>query len=266
MRKDLANQLKMSHQTLKKLGQNYLTGNLRDYFQIQLIYVSSRFEGANVTRKEIETVIRNYPSSPRTKKPDILQAYGQKKALELIEKKVKEKDLIKVDWVPEIHKIILADIFEDRPGQFRTGPVKFRHTPFMTALPFMVPVEMQDFGDWLLSQQRKIDDNSVWEILEFATASHYRIVRIHPFIDGNGRVARIFFNLIMRHYNLPYVIIPKTFKDERLFEAFQAANQNDLGPLTNLFGELLRSSFNEVTNYYKVDSKKARKGKQSLRR
>jgi len=250
--KNLVNDLQKKHQTLKKLGQNYLTKDLKDYFHTQLIYISSKFEGVGVTKEEVKEIVRNYPKKPKTKNLDLLQAYGQKTALEFIEKEAKEKGLIRVELISEIHKLVLADIFQDQPGKFRTGPVKFRHTPFMTALPFMISAEMQDFDNWLITQQRKINSDSVWMILEFATTAQYRIVRIHPFVDGNGRVARIFFNLIMRRYGLPYVIIPKTLNDKSMLQTLQAANQGDLEPLTNFFATLLLTSFEHVFSYYRI--------------
>lgn len=250
--KNLAEKLDKKYQALKKLGQNYLTEEFKDYFHTQLIFISSKFEKVNITKDEVEEIVQNYPKHPRTDNSDLLQAYGQKKALEFIEEKAKEKKPIEVGIIPEIHFMVLAANPEDRPGKFRTDFVQFRHVPFMTAMPFMIPGEMRDFGDWLIARQKEIKKDSVWEILEFATAAHYKIVEIHPFKDGNGRVARIFFNLIMRRYGLPYVIIPKTVNDKRMLKTLQAANQGNLKPLTNFFAELLLSSFDHVFKYRRI--------------
>lgn len=242
--------LQKSYQHLKQLGTNYLTRELINYFHTQIIFISSKFEGVEITEEEVETLVRNYPKKTKTKKASLLQAYGQKEALEYVEEQSAGEALFKVDTIAEIHRIVFSENPDVQPGRLRTSFVQFRHTPFMTALPFMISQEMSDFRQWLTTKQSKVKRDNIWEIMKFATEAHYKIVEIHPFKDGNGRVARIFLNLILRHFRLPYVVIPKTVNDQRMLETLQEGNKGDLGPLTDFFAELLFDSLNIVFDYW----------------
>ena len=61
---------------------------------------------------------------------------------------------------------------------------------------------MQDFVKWLTSEQR-------FHPVEFAAEAHYRLVTIHPFVDGNGRSARLLMNMILLMSGYPAAIIRK---------------------------------------------------------
>lgn len=98
----------------------------------------------------------------------------------------------------EIHKIVTKDTLEnpEDEGTFRnrqvvvanrvTGQTVFRPPPTER-----VPQLVADFFEWFNSQEA----NEIDPVIE-AGVTHYEIVRIHPFIDGNGRTARIIATLV----------------------------------------------------------------------
>lgn len=82
--------------------------------------------------------------------------------------------------------------------------------------------------DLKLSQEQKrfdsvkpVDDS---EILSVAVDLYQRIGLIHPFVDGNGRVARLAMNHLLRRYNLRYVVLPPLSEAPTLMEALQEAH------------------------------------------
>ncbi len=73
-----------------------------------------------------------------------------------------------------------------------------------------VPSKLQEFCDWLNAQRAK--KMSLAERYIFSFEAHYRLVTIHPWADGNGRMAR----LIMNHIQFEFGLIPtKVLKDDR---------------------------------------------------
>lgn len=73
-----------------------------------------------------------------------------------------------------------------------------------------VPTKLQEFCDWLNAQRAK--KMSLAERYIFSFEAHYRLVTIHPWADGNGRMAR----LIMNHIQFEFGLIPtKVLKDDR---------------------------------------------------
>lgn len=73
-----------------------------------------------------------------------------------------------------------------------------------------VPAKLQEFCDWLNAQRAK--KMSLAERYNFSFEAHYRLVTIHPWADGNGRMAR----LIMNHIQFEFGLIPaKVLKEDR---------------------------------------------------
>ena len=74
---------------------------------------------------------------------------------------------------------------------------------FDYATPEQTPSLMRDLVRWFNAEEEKRELSAI----ELASLLHYRYIRIHPFEDGNGRIARLLFNYVMIKYNYPVVII-----------------------------------------------------------
>ena len=75
---------------------------------------------------------------------------------------------------------------------------------FDYASPEETPSFMGDLVKWYNSEEQK----AVLSAVELASLFHYRHIRIHPFEDGNGRIARLFVNYILFRHNYPMVVVP----------------------------------------------------------
>jgi Fic family protein len=104
------------------------------------------------------------------------------------------------DVILKIHSLILKGIDDSNRGRYRNVKVRIAGANIVLPNPLKVPDLMGGFAEKL----DKKPDN----ILK-AFEAHYRLVEIHPFIDGNGRTARLLMNLIlMRAGYLPLIIPP----------------------------------------------------------
>jgi Fic family protein len=198
-------------------GKDYLTKELKDYFHAELIFISSNIEKVVVSREEAKDIVAQYPNFkpiPASNMP-LLQAKGQKIALEYAEDMAHGDQPITADTVRTIHRMVFDQVAPEMAGQYREERINIEGTKFMPTIHYFIPGEMREFDARLL-QGLPSTDTSVWDILDFATWAHYEVVRIHPFKDGNGRVARILFNLICRRYDLPYVLVPKSGTENRM--------------------------------------------------
>lgn len=104
--------------------------------------------------------------------------------------------------IKQLHTIITRDInyYLNQPGQYRNQPVKFGYPSQESALKdiFAVQDAMAKLVDFV---NTKTDDVSLsYFPLCRAVLAHYLMTLIHPFIDGNGRVARAVEALILHHY------------------------------------------------------------------
>ncbi len=113
----------------------------------------------------------------------------------------KPADLCAKD-ILRIQEIILKGIDSENAGCYRTISVRIAGSTVVMPNPRKVPALMEAFQGWLNSKQ---------EIhpVAFAGEAHYRLLSIHPFVDGNGRSARLLMNLLLMSEGYPPAIIRK---------------------------------------------------------
>lgn len=108
-------------------------------------------------------------------------------------------------------------------GRYKTRPnsVITRYGDrFEYASPEETPALMTDLVNWYNDEERK----GALSPLELAALFHYRYIRIHPFEDGNGRIARLLVNYILARHGWPMVVVRTRKKSEYL----EALHQTDL--------------------------------------
>lgn len=172
---------------------------LNKWLKVELTYTSNAIEGNTLTRKETSLAIEENITSGSKPINDYLEALNHAKAYDFIVD-FSRKDLeINEEIVVLIHKLILSGIDDVNAGFYRSVRVRISGSNTILPNPLKVPELMEDFSMWLMSE----NDDSVIKAIE----AHYRLVSIHPFVDGNGRTARLLMNLILMKSNYCPIII-----------------------------------------------------------
>ena len=168
-----------------------LVKNLEEWFLIELTYTSNAIEGNTLTRKETAAVVEKGLTIGGKSLIEHLEATNHAKALTDIMALVgsKTSDLSEND-VLTIHNTILRGIDDDNAGHYRSIPVRISGSAVILPNPKRVPDHMQNFIT-------KITSDLDMHPVELAAKAHYQLVTIHPFVDGNGRTARLLMNLIL---------------------------------------------------------------------
>lgn len=175
---------------------------LRRQVLIRNTHSSTAIEGNKLTLEQVEALAAG-KDVPATNK-DKQEALNYIEALEKIPT-LAEKGKIRVADLLNIHKIISKEVMQNSAdsGVFRNrqvfvGKRIFDGSVFKEELEYMPPrtEEVQglvkEFLDWLnLDKTREINP------VILAAVVHYEIARIHPFIDGNGRIARLLATLVL---------------------------------------------------------------------
>lgn len=157
----------------------------------------THIEGNLLHKDEAKDVLlgKDVVARPR----DIQEIINYRKLIEFIDEEAKKKiDKITELLIKKLHRLLVYKILpENQAGEFRlkqvvvrnsqTGEVTFRPPP-----PIEVPFLMREFLYWL----NKENTDEMHPVLK-AGIAHHELVRIHPFIDGNGRVARVLATLIL---------------------------------------------------------------------
>lgn len=192
--------LKTQYENLKPFDAKIAEG-LRELYDVELTYNSNAIEGSTLSYADTKLILEKGVSIGGKKMRELLEAVNHKEAIDYIEKlKEKKPHEIAEREILDIHNLILRGIDTANAGRYRADRVRIAHSQTMFPNPAKVPELMAGFMQWL---QGSTTDHPI----RLAGEAHFRLVSIHPFIDGNGRTARLLMNLILLQHEFPLFTI-----------------------------------------------------------
>jgi len=176
-----------------------------------------------------------------------LDVTNQKEAMAWIEKiakkKIEELDIL------NLHKITLKGISDYWAGRYKTSQNRIVGSKLKTTPPYKVHSEMKDFVKDLQKNLMKYNP------IELAAYAHHEFVRIHPFVDGNGRVARLLCNLVL--VSKGYVPIIIRNKDrKKYFDVLEKAHFGNLKEFVNFVGLMEEEALMRYISAFQKTTKK----------
>ncbi|MFS3009100.1 Fic family protein [Bacteroides thetaiotaomicron] len=191
--------LKEQLSSLRPLPEEALK-KIQDAFDIEYTYESNRIEGNTLTLQETALVVNEGVTISGKSMREHLEAINHAEAISYIKDIAKQDIEISERTIKEIHALILHGIDRENAGRYRNVPVMISGSTHMPPQPYLIEKQMEDF----ILRFKQMEAENVHPVL-IAAYLHDELVRIHPFIDGNGRTSRLLMNLyLLRH---GYVII-----------------------------------------------------------
>lgn len=180
-----------------------LVKNLEDWFRVELTYTSNAIEGNTLTRRETAMVVEKGLTVEGKSLEEHLEATNHAEALGAVKELVgrKRQDITESD-ILDTHRLILKKIDDANAGRYRAVAVRIAGATVVMPNPVKVPELMREFAGWL---HEKNPDHPA----KIAADAHFKLVSIHPFVDGNGRTARLLMNLLLMQEGYPPAIIRK---------------------------------------------------------
>ncbi len=217
-----------------------LVKNLEQWFLVELTYTSNAIEGNTLTRKETAMVVEKGITVGGKSLTEHLEATNHAKALQNIVKLAESKtNGLSENDILTIHGTILRGIDNENAGRYRNIPVRISGSDIIFPNALKVPELMTDFVGWLAT----IAD---LHPVELAAEAHYTLVTIHPFVDGNGRTARLLMNLILLQQGYPPALIQKR---DRL-KYISSLEQAQLGGSKDDFYKIIMNAVNTSLDIY----------------
>ncbi|MEV8440793.1 Fic family protein [Actinosynnema sp. NPDC051121] len=177
-----------------------LVRNLDEWFRVELTYTSNAIEGNTLTRQETALVVEKGITVDGKSLREHLEATNHAEALDFVHKLArKPRQALTEDDLLTVHRLILRHIDDANAGRYRSVPVRIAGTAVVLPNHRKVPELMAEFVTWLTT--------STGHPVEVAAEAHYRLVTIHPFVDGNGRTARLLMNLLLLQAGYPPALI-----------------------------------------------------------
>ena len=218
---------------------------IRKYFRIKNIYHSNAIEGNSLNVGETRTVVELGLTITGKPLKDQAEAKNLSAALDFLEELAANPSRpITESDVRQIHLLVLKGINDNDAGRYRSVNVEIGGSQFKPPAPESVAGEMDQFGQWLQKASVPGDLFEPAEAILAASAAHTWFVTIHPFIDGNGRVARLLMNLVLMRFGFPIAVI--TREDRlRYYDALEFSQASDLTPFVSLIAECVEESLEE---------------------
>ncbi|WP_075964187.1 Fic family protein [Parabacteroides massiliensis] len=183
---------------------------IQDALDIEYTYESNRIEGNTLTLQETALVVNEGVTISGKSMREHLEAINHTEAISYIKDIAKQDIEISERTIKEIHALILHGIDRENAGRYRTVPVMISGSAHMPPQPYLIEKQMEDF----MIRFKQMEKEMVHPVL-VAAYLHGELVRIHPFIDGNGRTSRLLMNLYLLRNG--YVIITlKGSNDEKV--------------------------------------------------
>ena len=217
---------------------------IRQYFRIKDIYNSNAIEGNVLGVGETRQVVERGLTITGVPLKDQAEARNLSHALDFLEKLASDTELpITERDIRSIHRFVLEGI-HDEAGAYRTVPVTISGSNHSPPGPETIPADMEKFGTWLSCVSIPEDEFATVTGLIIAAVAHTWFVTIHPFIDGNGRVARLLMNLLLMRYGYPIAIIEKDDRF-RYYDSLENSHESDLTSFVTLLRECIMVSLQE---------------------
>lgn len=223
-------------------------------FRLEWNYNSNAIEGNSLTLGETRAFLLEGLTANGKPLKDHLDIRGHNALLNFLTDFINRKEVLTEAAIREMHKILLVEPYATEArtlegqivkkmvklGAYKTEP-NFRTTPTgetrYYASPEDVAPKMEELIGWLRSDTEKTGTHPLIR----AAAFHHRFLAIHPFDDGNGRLARILMNLLVMQAGFPPIVV-RLSKRDGYISALQKADAGELEALTQHLAEELMSS------------------------
>lgn len=213
LKKELNNKRPIPKETLK---------SLQESINLEWTYNSNGIEGNTLTLRETQVVLEGITIGGKTVK-EHLEAINHEQAIKYLDELVNDKKAVSEWNIKSLHQLILKDIDNENAGKYRCENVTIKGATHIPPDYLKVPELMEklilNYNNW----------KKYHPIVQSALL-HGELVKIHPFIDGNGRTSRLLMNLDLMNKGYNPVIIKKENKLE-YYEALDKAHTT--GDYTN---------------------------------
>ena len=223
--------LKEQLSTLRPLPGEALR-KIQDALDIEYTYESNRIEGNTLTLQETALVVNEGVTISGKSMREHLEAINHTEAINYIKDIAKRDIEINERTIKEIHSLILHGIDRENAGRYRTVPVMISGSTYMPPQPYLIEKQMEDF----MIRFKQMEEEKVHPVL-VAAYLHDELVRIHPFIDGNGRTSRLLMNLYLLRNG--YVIIILKGSNDAKVGYYKALEKSHTEHLTEDFQQLV---------------------------
>ena len=218
---------------------------LREYYRVGLTWSTNALEGNSLT--EIETKVLLEEGLTIGGKPlrDTFEAVGHSVAYDYMFGLLDERR-VTVEDIMTLHRLFYKSIDESQAGVCRGVSIVVTGTDYSFPEPSELDNLMTKLGQWIHSQRDTMHP------VRFAAMLHLRFVTIHPFIDGNGRVARLLMNTALIQDGYMLAVVPPIMRAEYLSLIRRYQQKGDASPFCDFIAKRVLETEKEVMRLFHI--------------
>ena len=193
---------------LIKQKESKFKGNIYHYSQVTFAYNSNKIEGSRLTSDQTEAIFDTSSFIPKgddlIKLDDLIESKNHFKLFDYMLDNVDK--LLTKDMIIEMNKILKRNTSDEENPRYNVG--EFKLVPNMIGVVNVInttaPEDVEEEIEKLLNEYNSKINITLEDIIDF----HFKLKRIHPFGDGNGRVGRIImFKECLRNNIMPFIVL-----------------------------------------------------------
>lgn len=205
-------------------------------FELRFTHNSTAIEGNTLTLMETKVLLEDGVSVGGKELREIYEVVNHKKAYDYVKKCIAQNKSLTEDIVKDLHMILTENIIAG--GIYRNQEVRISGAGFTPPAGNEMYIQIKAFYE-------EVDNKAGLNPIELAAWTHAEFVRIHPFIDGNGRTSR----LLMNYQLMLHDFLPVSVDKENRLDYYNAlgcyAVHKDLNPFADFIAELEEKQLDE---------------------
>lgn len=252
---------------------------LQNKFMLDFNYNSNHIEGNTLTYGQTEVLLLFGHVLGEGPMKDFEEMKAHNLCLSIMVEEAQSGRPMTEAFIRQLHKVMLREDYEVpvtspsgvttgytvHAGIYKTRPNSVRTpagTMFYYASPEETPALMSDLVQWY----NQASSSGELSPIELAAMFHYRYIRIHPFEDGNGRIARLLVNFILLQHGWPMMVVKTKNKSSYLAALSQAdanvglvpsdgahAAYDSIKPFVDHMKSILLSDVNDYISFVTTD-------------
>ncbi len=188
--------------------------NFYDKFYNDYIYNTNSIEGSTLTKDETYFVTHEKQGISGKSLKEIYMARNLMQAINFLDN---YDGKVNLDLIKKLHAIIQENIqLKEELGEYKRRQNYIVGTEFLPTPPKLVEKRMTGLIRWFGLNKKK------YHAFELASLFHIKFVSIHPFVDGNGRTARLLHNFILKKQGIVPIIYRSSTK-QRYYSVLRSA-------------------------------------------
>jgi len=200
--------------------------------EVEYIFNSNAIEGNTIKLRETQLILERGLTIRGKSLREHLEVKNHPRAMKYLEKMTRRA--LREEDVLLLHEIIIKGI-DDEAGRFRAAEVRIAGADFMPPPAYEVQHLIGKLVDWCNLNPDELRP------IELAAILHHRFVWIHPFHDGNGRVARLLMNLALTRSGYPIAVILNVDRN-KYYDTLKKADDGDPTSFVNFVASAVERS------------------------